>query len=75
MSRMERIKVQSSNLESVGYDLINKILEIGFYDGAVYHYFDVPPKVYKGLMEAGSKGTYHHRFIRKGFRYSQVTVI
>jgi len=38
---MKRKTVKSSNIKSVGYDIRNKILEIEFNNGAVYHYKDV----------------------------------
>lgn len=63
---MERVPVQSSNLSSVGYDAETLTLEIEFHHGTVYQYFGVPPEIYEGLINAGSKGTFFNQTIKKG---------
>jgi len=69
---MHRIAVNSSNLRSVGYNAQHQVMEIEFHDGSIYRYSGVPVSVYRGLMAAGSKGRYHHAFIRGRFPYAQV---
>lgn len=69
---MNRQPVQSSNLRTVGYDSDTHILEIEFHHGGVYQYFDVPEDIFQGLLSASSKGKYHHRFIKKAYRYARV---
>jgi len=64
---MERELVMSSNLRSVGYDRDAAELEIEFESGGVYRYSGVPSYVYLGLMNAASKGSYHHDYIRDRF--------
>jgi hypothetical protein len=51
-------QVESSMIDAVGYDAKTRILEVLFNSGKIYGYEDVPPKVYKGLMAADSKGRY-----------------
>ena len=47
---MERQPVDSSLIRSVGYDLINSILEIEFVQpNRIYEFFDVPYSVYSWL--------------------------
>lgn len=68
---MNRTTVSSSNLRSVGYE--NGILEIEFQSGSVYQYYDVPESIYRGLMGASSKGTYHHQHIKNAnYSYKQI---
>jgi hypothetical protein len=55
---MNRTKVSSSNLASVGYDALTNTLEIEFRSGSIYRYPNVPESIYEGLMRAGSKGRY-----------------
>ena len=55
---MKLTPVESSMVHAVGYDRKTKNLEVVFNSGRTYIYEDVPPKVYKELMEAGSKGSY-----------------
>lgn len=69
---MKRESVSSSNLASVGYDAENQILEIEFYHGGVYQYFDVPKEEYKALMEADSHGKYFAANIKGHYRDSKI---
>ena len=71
-SLIKRTPVTSSNLASVGYDAVNKILEIEFHHGAIYQYFDVPKKVYEGLMSAPAQGSYFAHNIKDGYKYVKI---
>lgn len=55
---MKLTTVESSMIHAVGYDRKTRTLEVVFNSGKTYRYYDVPPKEYKGLMEAESKGRY-----------------
>lgn len=50
--------VESSMIHAVGYDAKTHVLEVVFNSGRTYCYEDVPPKVYKELLAAESKGRY-----------------
>jgi hypothetical protein len=63
---MKRKPVTSSSLASVGYDSKSQILEVEFVHGGVYQYFDVPPEVYKELINASSVGSYYQMEVRDG---------
>lgn len=52
------VSVESSMIQAVGYDAKTRTLEVVFNSGQTYCYEDVPPKVYKGLLAADSKGRY-----------------
>lgn len=69
---MDRKSVQSSNIASIGYDSESQILEIEFLNGGVYQYFDVPERVYEGLIAADSHGKYLAANIKGTYRYSKV---
>lgn len=66
---MQRKHVTSSAISSVGYDERSSTLEVEFQSGAVYDYFDVPPKVYRGLLKASSKGRFVSRRIRDRYPF------
>ncbi len=66
---MHRTHVNSSAISSVGYDEGASVLEVEFQSGAVYDYFDVPPKVYKDLLKASSKGSFVSRRIRDRYPF------
>lgn len=68
---MERTGVQSSSVESIGYDEESQTLEIEFKNGSIYQYFDVPVHVHVELMNAASVGSYLANMIKGTFRYSR----
>jgi len=69
---MNRIPVDSSNIADVGYDDANMTLEVGFRNGTVYQYFDVPQTLYQEFMGADSKGTFLNANIKNSYRYTKL---
>jgi KTSC domain len=63
--------VNSSNLVAVGYDSFTQTLRIQFHSGT-YDYYNVPISVYQGLMNATSKGKYHHQYIKNKYPYHKI---
>ena len=71
---MKRQHVQSSALESVGYDPEKKILELEFRDnGDVWQYFRLPASVYNKFIHADSLGNYFVTKIKGKYREMKVT--
>ncbi len=62
---MQRTRVNSSNIASVGYDSASQTLEIEFTDDSIYQYYRVPTRVYQGLMNASSHGGYLDDHVKK----------
>ena len=60
---MRRQHVQSSSVESVGFDAATNELEIEFREGGVYRYA-VPRRIHAELMAADSIGAFFARRIR-----------
>lgn len=69
---MNRQHVESSNIESIGYDSNSQTLEIEFLNGSIYQYFDVPQHIYDELISADSHGKYLAANIKGYYRYSKV---
>jgi hypothetical protein len=70
---MNRARVSSSSLASIGYDPDNKILEVEFRHAGIYQYFDVPERVYRDLMAASSHGRYFEVYVKKvGYRFRKI---
>ncbi|WIF96213.1 KTSC domain-containing protein [Caminicella sporogenes] len=65
------IPVSSSNLVAVGYDRNSRTLVIRFHNGT-YAYSGVPEEIYKGLLNASSKGHYHHVYIKNSYPYRRI---
>lgn len=66
---MKRQSVQSSSIQSVGYDPAAHVLEVEFHNGNVYRYFDVPPLTYDEFIHARSLGRYLNFRIKERFPY------
>ena len=66
---MLRARVESSTIATVGYDEEQRIMEIVFSDGRVYHYLEVPPERVLSLLRAESKGRFLNSDIKPHFRY------
>lgn len=69
---IQRVSVSSSNVESVGYEPSERVLEVEFKDGSVYRYFGVPEGKYHNLRTASSVGGYLHEEIKEVYDYRQI---
>jgi len=56
---MERKRVNSSRIRSVGYDERNQLLEVELSNGTVYQYSKVSPEVHRRLMAAPNPTSYY----------------
>lgn len=63
---MEMIPVSSSNIDSIGHDSDASVLRVMFKDGSVYEYLGVSNQVFQAFLQAGSKGQFLDREIKKG---------
>ena len=63
---MERQPVKSTNVESVGYNDEEKVLEVKFRSGGVYQYAGVQPEMYADLLKAESIGRFVSQVVRAG---------
>lgn len=61
---MQRTKVKSSNIMSVGWE--KGELEVEFLSGDVYRYENVSEGVFKALMQSESKGRYFSDHVKRG---------
>jgi hypothetical protein len=65
---IERVKIDSSNISSVGYAEDRKVLAIQFLtSGLVLHYYDVPVEVFEAFAQAKSRGAFYAKQIRGKF--------
>lgn len=72
MIPVERQPVKSRILRTVGYDSTAKSLEIEFQNGLVYQFSDVPPKIFKDLMNSEVIGKYFTDKVRTKFHSKQI---
>jgi len=69
---MDMIPVQSSNIESIGYESSTETLHVRFTDGSTYEYKGVPSFIYDGLMSASSHGSFLNREIKNQYPYEKI---
>lgn len=69
---MKRTDVDSSMLDSVGYDEKKKILEVEFNHGGIYEYYDVEKETFDDLINADSLGRYFINNIKDDYDYRQI---
>jgi KTSC domain-containing protein len=64
---VERKRINSGTLRSVGYDARNRVLEVEFTNGAVIQYTGVGEDLHRGLMSASSAASYFKDRIEEDF--------
>jgi len=67
----EMIFVDSSNIESIGYNDDTQELYVQFLSGGSYIYSDVPREIFDGLMNAPSKGSFLNREVKGIYQYAK----
>jgi len=70
---MERTRVKSNTIRTVGYDELTQILEIQFQQGGTYQYFGVSKKIYDNMIKPSSTPEeYYERFIKNRYRHEKI---
>ena len=65
---MRREKVNSSAIDTIGYDEDSSTLEVQFRGGKPYNFADVSPEVHLRFIESNSKGRFFNDKIRDRYR-------
>lgn len=63
------VPCESSNIEGFGYNHKNQELLVAFKGAKVYKYYEVPEDIFKGLIDAESKGKYLNQNVKNSFKY------
>ncbi|MBN1404509.1 MAG: KTSC domain-containing protein [Opitutales bacterium] len=69
---MERRRVISTLLSSVGYDAAAKHLEVELVNGSVFEYYGVPEDIHRALMNADSRGSFYHGMIEHVYAFRKL---
>ncbi len=69
---MNRQHVESSDIDSIGYDEKNSVLEIEFLSGGIYQYANVSVDIYSNIINASSHGKYFHEYIKDKFTFNKI---
>lgn len=70
---MTRQQVNSSNIESIGFDEGSQTLEIEFHTGAIYQYYSVPKSLYEDFIRASSHGSFFHIHIKGRYNDTKIS--
>ncbi len=65
--------LDSSSIAAAGYDASHRQLTLAFRRGGLYRYFDVPRRIYRSLLQAGSKGQFFTGCIRGHYRFERLS--
>jgi len=68
---MDKQKVKSSNIASIGYDEEKKILQVEFIRSGYYIYSDVSKETYSAFINAPSKGKYFFKNIKGNYKFKK----
>ena len=64
---MDRKKVSSSQIRSVGYEAGSQTLEVEMSDGTIWQYTSVPSEVYRRLIAAPTIASYYRDNIEEEY--------
>jgi hypothetical protein len=64
---MERKKVSSSQIRSIGYEAGSQTLEVEMSDGTIWQYSKVPSEVYRRLLAAPTIASYYRDNIEEEY--------
>lgn len=67
----EMVYVDSSNIESIGYDDEARELHVQFLQSGYYIYSEVPRGVFDNLMNAPSKGSFLNREVKGYYSFAK----
>lgn len=70
---MDRQSLTSSNIESVGYDESNLLLEVEFKSGSVYQFAGVSKQVFDEFVSSESAGKYFFKTIKGKYDSKQTS--
>ena len=69
---LETVKVNSTAINEVKYDIENNNLEVEFVNQSKYVYRNVPKHVFNGIKDSESKGKFINEFIIGKFNYMAI---
>jgi hypothetical protein len=69
---MERRKVSSSKIRSVGYEERARILEVEHTDGSVFQYAGVSQELYRRMMAAPSIASFYQDRVEEDFSRKRI---
>lgn len=72
MLTITRTVVDSSSVQSYGYDARTRTIQVFFHGGDVYEYYNRTPITWQNFQKAASKGQFVHEVLTPAGNYKQV---
>ncbi|HED05267.1 MAG TPA: KTSC domain-containing protein [Ignavibacteria bacterium] len=69
---MKMQKVESSNIDEIGYDEENKVLRIAFKHSNSYEYSNFSKEDFEAFVASSSKGSFFYRNILKNYHATKI---
>jgi KTSC domain-containing protein len=69
---MDRKRVNTSSIRSVGYDPGKQVLEVEFTSGSIVQYTGVSPEVHRRFMSSPSPGSFFQDQIDENFPATRI---
>lgn len=69
---MDRKRISSGNIRSVGYDARSRVLEIEFSSGSVIQYSGVSDEIHRRFVNSPSPGSYFRDNVEENFSSKRV---
>ena len=69
---MRHQTVTSEHIESIGYEPVDRTLEVKFQSGAVYQYHGVSPQTHQQFLSCPSHGQFLHHEIKPNFESERI---
>lgn len=66
------VPVQSSNVDSISYDVEKQELYVQFRGGSIYVYYNVPEDVYLDFLTSPSKGQFLNSNVKDVYSYQRI---
>lgn len=70
---IERFPIDSSNLISIGYDYVRRVLAVRFKSGPIFHYSAVDAGTWERFHESPSKGSFFYHHVKGRFAGEKMT--
>ena len=64
--------VLSTEIEWIGYEQKNSMLQVEFIEGGIYQYQNVPKNIYDNFLNADSHCRYFETFVKGLYQYRKI---
>ncbi len=70
---MQRMPVNAKEIRAIGYDPLTERLEVEFWRGDLYEFYQVPADRYDLLVHSEGVDQYFHKYIRDRYQFLRIS--